>query len=159
MSQNSRWNTVSKLFNFSDLHRMLGRHLKQLRYEELAWSPTHEVFCSSLTAARFKSGVHNVEVVPQTMKYGVWGLRKTWIKEVPVPYEPGQKVWGKEKVVVWSKWRREMVVKTKEHSEWVRNKNKQITNCQFEIGHIFQIFQKIISTKNILSRVRNIWLG
>jgi|ERR1712130_107959 len=87
----------------TDLHRMLGRYLKQLSLE---------------TTARFKSGVHNVEVVPQTMKYGVWGLRKTWIKEVPVPYEPGQKVWGKEKVVVWSKWRREMVVKTKEHSEW-----------------------------------------
>ena len=90
------------------------------------YSATYEIstrqFSSSLTTARFKSGLQNVEVVPQMMKYGVWGLRKTWIKELPVPYEPKQKVWGKHKVVVWSKWRREMVVKTKEHSEWVRSK-------------------------------------
>lgn len=58
-----------------------------------------------------------IQNLPQLYKYDVWGPRKTWVKEMPVPVEESRKtLWGPARTLVWDKRQQKMIVKTEEHS-------------------------------------------
>lgn len=61
-----------------------------------------------------------IQNLPQLYKYDVWGPRKTWVKEMPVPVEESRKtLWGPARTLVWDKRQQKMIVKTEEHSPFV----------------------------------------
>ena len=59
--------------------------------------------------------------LPATFKYDVWGPRKTWVKQVPVPVEQtaNKTLWGPQRELVYNRKKRKMEVKVFEHSPWV----------------------------------------
>ena len=58
--------------------------------------------------------------LPATFKYDVWGPRKTWVKEVPVPFEGENKtLWGPQRQLVYNKKKKKMEIQIVENSPFV----------------------------------------
>jgi len=77
--------------------------------------------------------------LPATFKYDVWGPRKTWIKEVPVPFEDENKtLWGPQRQLVYNKKKKKMEIQIVENSPF----QEKVALFQGRVSRVFNPFSK-----------------
>ena len=72
--------------------------------------------------------------LPATFKYDVWGPRKTWVKEVPVPFEGENKtLWGPQRQLVYNKKKKKMEIQIVENSPFVSLRKSAVKFLQVKL--------------------------